>query len=54
MLHIKHYCKFCGHALNDAKECKNKNCPEYVPDPATETVTASTTTTADSTSTTAK
>lgn len=53
MLHIKHYCKFCGHALNDAKECKNKDCLNYTPDNGTETAETSIPTPTAGTSTTA-
>ena len=53
MLHLKKYCKFCGHELNDATECKNKDCLNYIPDTGTEAAATSTPATSDSTSTTA-
>lgn len=52
MLHLKKYCKFCGHALNETNECENKDCLNYAPDTGNETVATPTTATADGTSTT--
>ena len=54
MLRIKTYCKFCGYALNEAKECKYKDCINYTPDTSDKAVAAPTTATPDGTSATGK
>ena len=54
MLRIKTYCKFCGYALNEAKECKYKNCIRCTPDTSNKAVATPTTATPGGTSATAE